>query len=148
MLRPSTRSALIVPNVLEELHPANITRDTCEASIHCPCWQGLVQEIWRRQLFHETSRSCRPSILSTSSRFGDKTFLDSIQSINLVSRTRADSSRYLPIILALAHELDTLNTVVKRCMAISSHFGQEHTVLTVDQVLYCRLIGLKWSVPE
>ena len=49
---------------------------------------------------------------------------------------------------APAHELDTLNTAVKRCMAISSHFGQEHTVLTVDQALYCRLMELKWSVPE
>ena len=33
-------------------------------------------------------------------------------------------------------------------MAISSHFGQEHMVLTVDQALYCRLMELKWSVPE
>ena len=37
---------------------------------------------------------------------------------------------YLPIILAPAHEFDTLNTVVNRCMAISSRFGQEHTVIT------------------
>ena len=55
---------------------------------------------------------------------------------------------YLPIILAPAHDLDTLNTAVKRCMAISSHFGQEHTVLTVDQALYCRLMELKWSAPD
>lgn len=55
---------------------------------------------------------------------------------------------YLPIILALAHELDTLNTVVKRCMAISSHFGQEYTVLTVDQALFCKLMELKWYVEE
>jgi len=54
----------------------------------------------------------------------------------------------LPIILAPAHELDTLNTVVKRCLTISAHFGQEHTVLTVDQALYCRLMELKWRVPE
>lgn len=55
---------------------------------------------------------------------------------------------FLPIILAPAHKLHTLNTVVKRCMAMSSHFGQEHTVITVDQALYCRLMQLKWSVPE
>jgi len=55
---------------------------------------------------------------------------------------------YLPIILAPAHELETLNTVVKRCMAISSHFDQQYTVVTVDQALYCKLMELKWSVKE
>ena len=37
-------------------------------------------------------------------------------------------------ILAPAHEA---NTLVRRCMAISSHYDQEHTVLTVDQALFC-----------
>ncbi len=55
---------------------------------------------------------------------------------------------YMPIILAPAHEFDTLNTVVKRCMAISSSLGQLHTVITVDQALYCKLMELKWAVPE
>ena len=55
---------------------------------------------------------------------------------------------YMPIILAPAHELDTLNTVVKRCMFISSHIGQEYTVITVDQALYYKLMELKWSIPE
>ena len=55
---------------------------------------------------------------------------------------------HLPIILAPAHDFDTLNTVVKRCMAISSRFGQEHTVITVDQELYYRLMELKWSLPQ
>ncbi len=50
--------------------------------------------------------------------------------------------------LPLAHEFHTLNTVVKRCMTISSALGQEHTVITVDQALYCKLMELKWSVPE
>ena len=55
---------------------------------------------------------------------------------------------YLPIIRAPAHELDTLNTVIKRCLAISSHCGQEYTVLTVDQALYYRFMVLKWCVSE
>ena len=53
---------------------------------------------------------------------------------------------YLPITLASAYEFDTLNTVVKRCMAISSSFGQEHTVTTVDQALYYSLGGLHVSI--
>ena len=55
---------------------------------------------------------------------------------------------YLPIIIAPALEFDTLNTVVKICMAISSRFGQQHTVITVDQALYYRLLELKWSHPQ
>ncbi len=55
---------------------------------------------------------------------------------------------HLPIILAPAHEFDTLNTIVKRCLAISSRFGQEHTVITVDQALYYRLMELKWYLPQ
>ena len=55
---------------------------------------------------------------------------------------------YLPMILAPAHEYDTLNTVVRRCMSISAQCGQEHTVITVDQALYCKLMELKWSVEE
>ena len=55
---------------------------------------------------------------------------------------------YMPIILAPAHELDTLNKVGKRCMLISAHLGQEYTVITVDQALFYKLMELKWSVPE
>jgi len=54
----------------------------------------------------------------------------------------------LPILQAPAHELDTLNTVVKRYMHISAALGQQHTVLTVDQALYCKLVELKWAIPE
>ena len=55
---------------------------------------------------------------------------------------------HLPIILAPAHEYETLNIVVKRCMAVSKHFNQKHTVITGDQALYCKLQELKWLIPE
>ena len=47
---------------------------------------------------------------------------------------------YMPILQAPAHEFDTLNTVVKRCMYIAAALGQKHTVITVDQALYCKLV--------
>ena len=43
---------------------------------------------------------------------------------------------HMPIMLAPAHEYETLNTVVKRCMTVSEH--QTHTVITGDQALYCK----------
>ena len=55
---------------------------------------------------------------------------------------------YLPIILSPALEFDTLNTVVKRCMAVSSRIWQEHAVITVEQALYYILMELKWSLPQ
>jgi hypothetical protein len=54
----------------------------------------------------------------------------------------------MPIVQASAHEIDTLNKVVQKCMYISDRLGQYHTVLTVDQALYFKLMDLKWSVPE
>ena len=55
---------------------------------------------------------------------------------------------FFPIINAPAHEIDTLNTVVQRCMYVSSKPNQSYTVITVDQALYYRLIQLKFVVPE
>ena len=39
----------------------------------------------------------------------------------------------------------SIQNFVKRCLAISPHFGQQYTVLTVDQALICKLMELKWS---
>ena len=50
-------------------------------------------------------------------------------------------------IQAPAHELDTLNTVIKKCMRVSASLGQRYTVITVDQALYCKLVELKLAVP-
>jgi hypothetical protein len=55
---------------------------------------------------------------------------------------------YLPIILAAAHKYNTLNTVIRRCLAISANHKQEYTVIAVDQALYCKLMELKWAIPE
>ena len=46
---------------------------------------------------------------------------------------------HMPMILNPASEYDTLNVVVRRCVAISKKFGQKYTVITVDQQLYCKL---------
>ncbi len=55
---------------------------------------------------------------------------------------------YMPLILAPAHEMDTLNTVVKRCKYIANSLGQKYVVLTVDEALYCKLMDLKWAKKE
>ena len=55
---------------------------------------------------------------------------------------------YMPIIQAPAHELSTLNTVVKRVIHVAEALNQTKVVLTVDQALFPGLMELKWVVPE
>lgn len=55
---------------------------------------------------------------------------------------------YLPIIQAPAHDIDTLNTVVRWVLHVAQSIGQEHVVLTVDEGLYPKLMELKWSVDQ
>ena len=148
MLEPSTRSTLVVPSVLEDLYPANINPATSE-----PVFNAPVDKAWfvESELGDDCVQQAKATDLAYFLRCQDSetrpswtVFNQSISS----SEPEQTAAGYLPIILAPAYELDTLNTVVKRCMAISSHFGQEHTVLIVDQALFCKLMELKWAVPE
>ena len=149
VLGPSTRhTTLIVPDVLETLLPVNINSATSE-----PVLTSHVDKAWFMNT--EGDSDCVKQAQATDMAF----FLRRQDSDTKPSWTVFNQSvsseepeqtavGYLPIIPAPAHEFNTLNTVVKRCMAISSHFGQEHTVLTVDQALFCKLMELKWSVEE
>ena len=33
-------------------------------------------------------------------------------------------------------------------MRVAAALGQQHTVITIDQALYCKLVELKWAFPE
>lgn len=65
-------------------------------------------------------------------------------------RNRSDESfdisamGYMPLILNPAHEIDTLNAVLVRCIGIADRLGKRHIVLTTDQALYCKLNELRW----
>ena len=54
----------------------------------------------------------------------------------------------MPIVLAPAHDVNTLNTVVQRIMQVAESFNQKHVVLTVDQALFPLLMELKWTLPD
>lgn len=70
------------------------------------------------------------------------------QKLSKGEKTEVTQVGYMPILQAPAHELDTLNAVVKRCMHVADALGQRYTVITVDQALYCKLVELKWAVKE
>lgn len=53
------------------------------------------------------------------------------------------NSGFMPMILAPAHEINTLSTFVERCLHTSTQVKQIYTVITVDQALYLKLMNLK-----
>lgn len=73
------------------------------------------------------------------------TEFNSVMSSNTQPVTNAG---FLPMINQPAHEYDTLYTVLIRCMNISKFLNLSHTVITVDQALYCKLKQLTWLKPK
>lgn len=148
MLKPSTRHSLVVPDVLQKLYQTSINPTTSE-----PVFTDPVDKTWFMKAVEDSEcvKQAKATDMAFFLRRQDSNIKPSWTVFNeSVTSTEPEQTAvgYLPIILAPAHELDTLNTVVKRCMAISAHFDQEHTVLTVDQALFCKLMELKWCVEE
>ena len=147
-LEPSIRKALIVPTVLEEVHHVSISPGRDKPEFTSPVDEACFS---KAEEDNEYARQAKTTDLAVFLRRQDPEIKPSWTVFNqsLSSEEREQTAvGYLSIILAPVHEFDTLNTVVKRCMAISSRFGQEHTVITVDQALYCRLMELKWYLPQ
>lgn len=147
-LQPSVKRTLSVPSALEELDPARITPGICTPVFTAPVHKTSVVNPEEN---NENALQAEATDLAFYLHRQDKELKPSWTVFNqCLSSDESEQTAvgYLPIILAPAHDFDTLNTAVKRCMAISSHFCQEYTVLTVDQALYCRLMELKWPVPE
>lgn len=148
LLEPSTRHTLIVPNVLENLIPTKVNLAKSEPVFTAPVDKAWFTKPERDSEFVKEAQATDMAFFLRRQNSDTKpswTLFNQSVSSDVPEQTAVG---HLPIILAPAHELDTLNTVVKRCLSISSHFGQEHTVLTVDQALYCKLMELKWSVEE
>ena len=147
-LVPSSRTSLDVPDVMTELLPAKTN-----AGKSIPVYSVPVEKSWFNHSLQSSENTKDANSLDLSfiihrkdkqQKPGWTAFNQSIES----DVKETTSLGYMPIILAPAHELDTLNTVVRRCLTVSEHLAQEHTVITVDQALYCKLMELKWSVPE
>jgi hypothetical protein len=51
---------------------------------------------------------------------------------------------YMPIIPAPADDMDTVYTILSRCKYISESLGQQYTIITFDQALYCRAKEIVW----
>eukprot|EP00112_Aurelia_sp_Birch-Aquarium-sp1_P026470 Seg940.1 transcript_id=Seg940.1/GoldUCD/mRNA.D3Y31 product="hypothetical protein" protein_id=Seg940.1/GoldUCD/D3Y31 len=144
----SSKNTLNVPDILEELLPVKINEGKAN-----PVFQKPVDPSW----FDAKSSilECEKKAAANDQAFllhrqeqQDKPSWTSFNQQNSATNHNQSSVGHLPIIPAPAHQFDTLNTVVRRCMSISHHFGQQYTVITVDQALYCKLMELKWIVTD
>ena len=129
-LQPSVKRTLSVPSALEELHPARITPGICTPVFTAPVHKTSVVNPEEN---NENALQAEATDLAFYLHRQDKELKPSWTIFNqFLSSDESEQTAVgcLPIILAPAHDFDTLNTAVKRCMAISSHFGQEYTVLT------------------
>ena len=145
----ASNTTFAVPEALEKLHDVSFNPATSEPSADF----GVPDLTWydAEKLEKDTSVQSAKAIdmafhlhRYTHNVVGWTTFNEKLTTTVPTQTTVG----YLPILVAPAHEFDTLNTVVKRCIAISDHFDQQYTVLTVDQALYCKLMELKWAIPH
>lgn len=145
-LKPSTNHTLSVPESMERVYPVEVKRGP-------PVFSRAVEKEW-----YDASKDNNDSVgtaqatdlgfnllrSKTEIKGGWTEFNQSLSQ----NEHEVTAIGYMPILQAPAHEFDTLNTVVKRCMHISAALGQQYTVITVDQALYCKLVELKWAIPE
>ena len=145
---PTRNGTLAVPEIMNEVFPADIVEGRAE-----PVSLTDVERDW-----YSTSTESTPSVLKgmasdmafhvTRQEEGNQTGWTNFNQMNSVVAPEMTSVGYMPIIQAPAHEMDTLNTVVKRCRHVANVLGQSHVVLTVDEALFCKLMELKWAKPE
>ena len=148
-LRPSSKhDTLQIPDILNTLIPSDVF-----VGSHEPTFNGPVDNKW----FCDTAETTDVEISADTKEiaFAMKRKVHTPkQGWTHYNQERSDTNPpqttvgYLPLILAPAHELDTLNTVIQRCKFVAESLGQKYVVLTVDEALYCKLMELKWAKPE
>ena len=142
-LKPSTKHSLSVPESMDRIYPVEVKRSS-------PVFSRAFEKEW-----FDIAKDDNDSVKATDLAFNMLRHKAGIRSgwtefNQSLSQNEQELTTigYMPILQAPAHEFDTLNTVVKRCMHISAVLGQQHTVITVDQALFCKLVELKWAIPE
>ena len=148
-LVPSKHKSLAVPDAMNTIIEANV-RETLRApvfnaEIHPEWYTEVESENPSAQLARATDMAFFMRRQNQNPRLG---WTQHNQFHSTMAPQQLTTIGYLPIIQAPAHELDTLTTVIKRCIYISSKLGQKYAVLTVDQALYCKLLELKSAIPE
>ena len=147
-IEKSTAEILKVPEILQDIVPMRMIEGKAK-----PVFQKPVTINCFRNDHNKSEPQRKPEVLDQAffvyrQELLQKPGWTSFNQKQSTTEPNETSIGHMPIILAPAHEFDTLNTVVKLCMFVSEHFGQTYTVITVDQALYCKLMELKWKIPD
>ena len=136
---PEEMNIILLVHIREGSVEPNLNDNVCEQWFEqtlsdCP---AAIKAVAKDRAFHMKRQAQNPKPGWTS--FNEEGS-DTNPEISLVG--------YMPIIPAPAHDINTMNTVVRRIMQVAKSFNQSYAVLTVDQALFPLLMELKWIVPE
>ncbi|CAH3035152.1 unnamed protein product [Porites lobata] len=148
----NTENGAVTPvNLAEGLNtilPAYVREGTAE-----PQFKEEVKEEWFKQPIQNCPQAVQAEATDTAFFFKRqneelKSGWTSFNEKHSDTDPEVSTVGYMPIVLAPAHDVNTLNTVVQRIMQVAESFNQKHVVLTVDQALFPLLMELKWTLPD
>ncbi len=116
------------------IFPEDIIIDHFKKSSTVPQAVPLVIDLaWlvNRMYCNEVEEKLVPSWTAFNQKISSSTAVESI-------------TGYMPMIPSPATEYDTIWTAISRCRRIAEYLGQEHTVITVDEGIYCKARELAW----
>ncbi|CAH3188967.1 unnamed protein product [Porites lobata] len=147
-ITPTKSTTLKVPDEVNTILPAHIREGTAE-----PQFKEDVKEEWFKQPIQNCPQAVQAEATDTAFFFKRqneelKSGWTSFNEKHSDTDPEVSTVGYMPIVLAPAHDVNTLNTVVQRIMQVAESFNQKHVVLTVDQALFPLLMELKWTLPD
>ena len=147
-ITPTKSTTLKVPDEVNTILPAYIREGTAE-----PQFKEDVKEEWFKQPIQNCPQAVQAEATDTAFFFKRqneelKSGWTSFNEKHSDTDPEVSTVGYMPIVLAPAHDVNTLNTVVQRIMQVAESFNQKHVVLTVDQALFPLLMELKWTLPD
>jgi len=144
--KPSTKYSLSVPESMEKIYPVAVKRSSpvFPGAVRKECFNAVDDGKYSFHTSPATDMAFNMLQHKALIRSGWTEFNQSLPQ----NEQEVTTIECLLILQAPGHGFDTLNTVVRRCMHISATLGQQHTGLTVDQALYCKLVELQWAIPE
>ena len=143
-IEPSIKTTLSIPPALEKIQQPNLTKGAINPDF------GNVKLVWfKREQSASLLDSCKALdlafLLSRQSEEKRPSWTSFNQSHSIMPGEEPPQTTvgYMPIILAPAHELSTLNILVLKAQHVAEALGNRYTVITVDQALYPQLMELK-----
>ena len=143
----SKKSTLQVPRILTKIPTIRVKNEQSAPTMEYPISVDSFKNSEQDKSYIEAKAADNAFYLYRQAmpvRFG-WTEYNQIDNKNCSSETTIG---HMPIILSEAHDYDTINIVIQRCMAVSSHFEQSYTIITVDQQLFCKMHNLISNIPE